>query len=87
MQKGHIKTAEKDTLNQQRKNAQKVKRQFLCEDEKVENVWIFKYLNSRFRADGDQLPDIVVRIAAATTTADKMRSVWTSKTVSTALKI
>ena len=86
-QKEHSKTAEKDARNQQRKDAQDAKRQFKCEGEKIENVWIFVYLGSRFRADGDQLADVTARIASATSTAGKMRAIWASKTVPLKLKL
>ena len=38
---------------------------------KIENVWLFKYLGSLFRADGDQIADIKARIAMARQTAGK----------------
>ena len=38
----------------------------------IENVWVFHYLGSIFRADGDQLTDIKVRITAVSTTVGKM---------------
>ena len=86
-QKEHSQTAEKDARNQQRKDVQASKRQFYCEGRKIENVWTFKYLGSRFRADGDQLADVAARIASATTTAGKMRAIWASATVPLKLKL
>ena len=62
-------TADKDTRNQKRKDAQEKLDHVKCEGKDIENVWIFKYLGSRFRADGDQTPDIKARMAAAATTA------------------
>ena len=37
-----------------------------CEDVEFDNVWMFKYLGSLFRADEDQKAGVSVRIAAAT---------------------
>ena len=45
---------DKDTRNNIRKEAQEKLAHITCEDEDIENVWVFKYLGSRFRADGDQ---------------------------------
>ena len=52
----------------------------------IENVWNFKYLGSIFLADGDQTTDIKARIAAAATTADKMKNIWASRTIPLILK-
>ena len=41
---------------------------------KIDNVWLFKYLGSRFRADGSHYADIQVRIAAATKAAGQIRN-------------
>ena len=43
-----------NTRNNIRKEAQEKLTHITCEDEDIENVWVFKYLGSRFRADGDQ---------------------------------
>ena len=48
---------------------------------------MFKYLGSRFRADGSHLADIKARIVSATATADKMRNVWASKSTPLRLKL
>ena len=84
-------TADKDTRNEMRKEAQKQRKHVQCEGEgkenRISNVWVFKYLGSRFRADGDQLADVKARIATATTTAGKMRSIWGSRTIPLRLKI
>ena len=48
-----------------RKEAQEKLAHVICEDAKIENVWIFKYLGSRFRADGDQSADVKATIATA----------------------
>ena len=58
-----------------------------CEGKDIENVWAFKYLGSRFRADGDQYCDIKARIATATSTAGKMRSIWASRSTPLPLKM
>ena len=53
----------------------------------IENVWLFKYLGSRFRADGDQKADIQARIAAATNAFGKMRNIWASRSTPVRLKL
>ena len=80
-------TADKDTRRQQQKKHQDSKEHVLCGYNYIDNVWLCKYLGSRFRADGDQKMDIQARIAAASTTAGKMRSVWASKTIPLRLKL
>ena len=59
----------------------------MCESTEVDNVWTFKYLVSRFRADGDQTCDIKARITAATTTFDKMRNIWSARSTPLRLKL
>ena len=44
-------------------------------------------LGSRFRADGDQLTDVTVRITSVTSTAGKMCAIWASKMVTLKLKL
>ena len=83
----HGSTADKDTRNKKHAAAQAAKPHVTCEGDQIENVWVFKYLGSRFRADGDQLADVKARIAAATSTAGKMRSIWASKTTPMRLKM
>ena len=83
----HGTTADKDTRNEMRKKAQENLEHVVCEGEEIENVWVFKYLGSIFRADGSQIPDILARIAMATTTAGKMRQIWASKSIPFALKL
>ena len=80
-------TADNDTRLQMHKAAQERKDHVVCDGKEIENVWVFKYLGSRFRADGDQTCDIKVRIAIATTTADNMRNIWSSHTVPLKLKM
>ena len=70
-----------------RKAAQEAKQHVKLGDEDIENVWMFKYLGSWFRADGSHLADIKARIASATTTAGKMRNVWASKSTPLRLKL
>ena len=71
-----------------RSNTRKTnKRHIRCEGEELENVWHFKYLGSRFRADGDYYADVKARIAAATTTAGKMRNIWASRHIPLRLKL
>ena len=79
--------ADKDTRNKQHAEAQERKPYVFCEGSPIENVWLFKYLGSRFRADGDEKADIRARIAAATSTAGKMRAIWASHTTSLRLKM
>ena len=64
-------TADKDTRNKKRVEEQERKCHVVCEGKPIENVWIFKYLGSRFRADGSQLADVKARIGAATSAAAK----------------
>ena len=80
-------SADKDTRMQQHKDAQDAKEHVKCEDKELDNVWLFKYLGSLFRADGDQYTDVKARIAAATTTAGKMRNIWASTTIPLSLKL
>ena len=65
--------------NQLRKDEQNHKLKIMCEDAEIDNVWLFKYLGSWFRADGDQKTDIKARIAAATATFGKMRAIWDAR--------
>ena len=62
-----------------REAAQELREHVQCEgdgkENRIGNVWIFKYLGSRFRADGDQLTDVKERITAATITAGKIRNI------------
>ena len=53
----------------------------------IDNVWMFKYLGSLFRADGCHLADIKARIAVAMKTAGQMRNIWASKTTPLNLKM
>ena len=80
-------TADRDTRNRLHKEAQASKAKVSCGDRHIDNVWLFKYLGSRFRADGDMLCDIKARIAAATATFGKMRSIWAAKTTPLRLKL
>ena len=80
-------TADKDTRNRMIKESQEKLDHVVCEGEKIENVWIFIYLGSRFRADGDQIADVKARISSAGTTAGKMRHVWSSTTIPLKLKL
>ena len=85
--KYHGSTADKDTRNKQRAEAQKAKCHVVCEGVQIENVWLSKYLGSRFRADGCQLDDVKARIGAATSAAGKMRAIWARKSTSLKLKM
>ena len=69
-----------------RKAAQQKLDHVRCEGVEIENVWVFKYLGSRFRADGNQVADVKARIGLAVTTAGKMRQIWSSTTIPTSLK-
>ena len=80
-------TADKDTRRKMRKEAQEELTHVICEGKEIENVWTFKYLGSRFQADGDQIADIKARIASAATTAGKMRHIWSSMSVPLRLKL
>ena len=68
-----------------RKEAQERLEHVYCEGctetDRIANVWIFKYLGSRFCANGEQTADVKARIAMATTTAGKMRNIWASKSI------
>ena len=80
-------TADKVTRTNMRKEAQDKKPHVQLGGVDLDNVWIFKYLGSRFRADGSHIADIRARIAAATTTAGKMRGIWSSKSTPLQLKL
>ena len=83
----HGSTADRDTRNKQHAATQKAKPHVTCEGRTIENVWTFTYLGSRFRADGDQLADVKARIAAATSTAGKMRVIWAARSTPLNLKM
>ena len=83
----HGSTADKDTRTKMHAEAQEEKEYVFCAGVPIENVWLFKYLGSRFRADGDQTADIKARIAAATSTAGKMRAIWASRSTPIKLKM
>ena len=83
----HGSKADKITRADKRKAAQEAKPHVKLGNDDIENVWIFNYLGSRFRADGSHLADIRARIAAAAVTAGKMRNVWASKTTPLRLKL
>ena len=59
----------------------------MCEDIKIENVWISKYLGSRFRADDRQVDDIKTRIGATTSATGKMCAIWTRQSTPLSLKM
>ena len=80
-------TADKDTRNKKHAEAQEKKCHVTCEDKRIENVWVFKYLGSRFRADGSQTTDVKARIGAATSAAGKMRAIWARKSTPLKLKM
>ena len=44
----------------------------LCEGEKLKNVWSFKYMGTKFSADGDNMTDIRERISMTHKTAGKL---------------
>ena len=83
----HGSTADKDTRTKQHVEAQERKQYVFCEGSPIDNVWLFKYLGSRFRADGDEVADIKARIAASTSTAGKMRAIWASRSTPLKLKM
>ena len=65
---------------------QEAKEHVSCEGVDIDNVWIFQYLGSRFRADGDQHTDVKSHIDATTIiTFGKMWDIWASR--STPLKL
>ena len=67
-------TTDKDTRREMRKDAQEtLEHVVMCEGKEIQNVWMFKYLDSWFQADGSQAADIAARIVSASTTAGKMR--------------
>ena len=80
-------TADKDTRQKLHAEAQATKPHVYCEEQLIENVWYFKYLGSRFRADGDIIADVKARIGAAQSTFGKMRSIWASRTTPLKLKL
>ena len=59
-------TTDRDTFYKQvyklHKLSQKDKCHPVCEDVDIDNVWVFKYLGSWIRIDGDQLCDVDTRI-------------------------
>ena len=93
----HGSTADRDTRTNKKKIYQQslprvsfAKEVFAVKEGKeplLDNAWVFKYLGSRFRADGSQYADITARIASATTTAGKMRNIWASRTTPLQLKL
>ena len=93
----HGSTADKDTrVDKLKKLQQQLPRVTFDEavfeveenkEPKIDNVWIFKYLGSRFRADGSQHADIQARIAAATKAAGQMRNIWAAKSTPLRLKM
>ena len=91
----HGSTADKDTRNAKRKAKQSELPQVEVDDAenvdapkiKIDNVWLFRYLGSLFRADGDQHADIQARVSTAIKTAGQMRSIWASTTTPLALKL
>ena len=80
-------TADKDTRRKMHADAQEDKEYVFCEGCPIDNVWLFKYLGSRFRADGDQTADVKARIAAANAAAGKMRAIWAARTTPLKLKM
>ena len=72
-------TADKDARNKMHKDAQDRKEHVQCSGSDLDNVWLFKYLGSLFRADGNQLPDIKARVAMAMVASGKMRNIWASE--------
>ena len=80
-------TADKEARVHRLKEAQDAKQHVMMGEKEIDNAWVFKYLGSRFRADGCHLQDIKARITAASTTAGKMRGIWASKTIPLKLKL
>ena len=58
-------TADRDTRQKKRVEAQKRKPKVLCDDRALKNVWAFVYLGAKFSADGDPTTDVKARIAKA----------------------
>ena len=87
MRRLHGTTADRDARAKQHVEAQVKKCHVVCDGRSIENVWWFKYLGSRFRVDDDQIVDVRARIAVATVTAGKMRSIWTSKSIPVKFKL
>ena len=59
----------------------------MCDGVELENAWIFKYLGSLFRADGDQKADVKTRVTIAMVTSGKMRGIWASDHIPLSLKL
>ena len=57
------------------------------DDEPADNCWRFKYLGSLFDADGDQMPDVLTRIAMATARFGKMRHLWKNNSLHRNLRL
>ena len=83
----HGSTAAKDARKKLHEEAQNRKEHVVCNGVELSNCWLFKYLGSLFRADGDQKTDIKTRVAIALVTSGKMRSIWAAKHVPLSLKL
>ena len=58
-----------------------------CEDVKLNNVYMMKYLVTIFTADGDQMKDISARIAQATTRCGQLRHIFNSGSLPLRMKL
>ena len=56
-------------------------------DKEVQNTWQFPYLGSMFVADGDNMPDVVRRIAMAKARFGKLRHLWNDNNLHLNLKL
>lgn len=54
--------------------------------QEIQNCWVFEYLGSLFQADGDQTPDIKLRITMTTVRAGKLREIWVAEELNLKLK-
>ena len=72
-------TATIDAVTAKRKAQQKLLPTVKWDDKEAENQWHSKYLGSIFEAGGDQMQDVMTRIARAKQRFGKMRHIWGNK--------
>ena len=72
-------TAVVDAITAKRTEQQKSLPKVKWGEAEAENQWRSKYLGSMFEAGGDQMPDVLTRIARARQRFGKMRHIWANK--------
>ena len=69
------------------KQQQSQRPSIFCRGDKLDNVYVAKYLGTLFTADGDQMKDIAARVAQATTRCGQLRHIFSSDNLPLHMKL